>query len=334
MPTDQEYLSTAGITDENAQGAQQSTENVSHETTDQSAGQTPTQAQIEYYELMNGSKLPGNTEFKLTHGGKILNVPVSKLANTYRQAEHMNDKWTQFKKQQEEFQSKYADADKHKEFYNKYGQLQTWSEQNPQEWERLWNLYQNKDQHLLRSNVSPQEAQALQSQNPGMNIEPLLNAFSQFKQQTEEKMSKYDQYVQNMERQEAERVQAEDMEFIKNQVYGVQTEFPEINLDEKDPDGIALWAKIMQWGLENNYTDFDASARVFLKDRITDVISTRARAEAMKGFKSDKQAGIVQKSNAPILNKNQGQGTQFQYQKGKSYGELTEMAKELLGESA
>jgi hypothetical protein len=331
MPTDQEYLATAGVSDENAQVSANPEQTVSHETPT-AEGQAPTQAQIEYYELMNGSKLPGNTEFKLTHGGKILNVPVSKLANTYRQAEHMNDKWAQFKKQQEEFQSKYADADKHKEFYNKYGQLQTWSEQNPQEWERLWNLYQNKDQHLLRTGMSPQDM--AQAQGPGANLDPLLNAFSEFKRQTEEKMTKYDQYVQAMEKQEQERVQTEDMNFIKDQVWGMQKEFPEINLDEKDPDGIALWAKVMQWGLENNYTDFDASARVFLKDRITDAISTRARAEAMKGFTSDKKAGIVQKSNAPILNKNQGQGAQFQYQKGKSYGELTEMAKELLGESA
>lgn len=326
MPTDEEYLATAGITDESAQGTQGTKEptDVSRET---QPGQETQEAVNEFFEL-SGNKFPVNTEFRITHGGKILNVPYSKLANTYRQAEHLNDKFAQFKRQQEEFQTKYGEADKWKSFYDKYGQLQTWSEQNPQEWEKLWNLYQNKDQHLLRSSFGqPEQGQ----QQPGQNMDPLLNAFSEFKRSTEERLSKYDQYVQQLEREATEKQQAEDMEFIKTQVWDMQKEFPEINLDEKDPDGLPLWAKIMQWGHENHYTDFDASARVFLKDRITDAISTRARAEAMKGLKAEKQAGIIQKSSSPILGKSaQGQGAAFSYQKGKSYGQLADEAKDLL----
>lgn len=328
MPTDQEYLATAGVADENAQGSQvaNTEDNVPRETAAPAEGQAP-QTPQEFFEL-NGNKFPSNTEFRITHGGKILNVPYSKLANTYRQAEHLNDKFSQFKKQQEEWQTKYADAEKWKGFYDKYGQLQSWSEQNPQEWERLWNLYQNKDQHLLKAGMAPQDPNAPQT---GQNFDPLLNAFAEFKKATEEKLSKYDQYVQQMEQQQAEQQQTADMDFIKNQVWEFQKSYQEINLDEKDPDGLPLWAKVMQWGVENSVPDFDLAAQAYLKDRIADVISTRARTEAMRGLKGERQAGIIAKSNTPIMNKGtQGQGAAFSYQKGKSYGQLADEAKDLL----
>ena len=83
-----------------------------------------------------------------------------------------------------------------------------------------------------------------------------------------------------------------------------QKDYPEINLEQRDPDGIAFWAKVMKFGIDKRYPDFESAARVYFKDLLRETYSARARNEAVKGIRADNKAGIVKRSPTPMM----GQG--------------------------
>lgn len=314
---DQEYLAQAGITD--AEQAPIETPAPAPEAQPQTSTPPTPQEKVEMYELA-GNKYPGNAEFKLNHGGKILNVPISKALNTYRQWQHLQDKWNNdYKPKITEFESLRPQFDQYKQFYDKYGQLQTWSEQNPKDWETLWNLYQNKDQHLLSQQVSGQ-AGAPAAQNPNAHLDPLIQKISGLEQTIQKLQGVASQY----ETSQQQAREAKDVEHIKGEISTFKTEFPEINMDEPDPDGIALWAKIVQWGSSNGYREFEPAARVFLKERIADAHQQRARAEVMKTQKNDHSQGVIKRSATPF----QGQETKPLDVRKMSYSQIAEAFKD------
>lgn len=303
MLSDQEYLQNAGIQDASPETPQtEPTQNA----------QEPTQTAAEMFELA-GNKFPVTTEFNLIHGGKQINVPYSKLVNTYRQAAHMQDKWADFKKLHSEFETQRKDYDRFKGFYDKYGALQEWSEKNPQDWERLHQLWKNKDQHLLEAQVGAQP----QGQS-NFNVQPLVQELAALKQE----VGGLREFKSSFEARQQEEKEAKDTEFVKGEVQGFAKEFKEIDMTEKDLDGTPLWAKIVNWGNQNGYREFTPAAHIYLKERIAQIYQARARAEAMKSAKEEHKNGIVQRSATPMNGQKQALNP-----KKMSYAELAEHAK-------
>ncbi len=322
MSTDEEYLEKAGINSETGDPIQETASSAPAQPTPETTEQQTAQEMFE----LNGHKFPVNTEFQLTHGGKIVKVPYNTLANTYRQAAHMNDKWEAFRKDQESFQAKAKDFDKFKGFYDKYGQLQEWSEKNPDQWNTLWDLYQNKTKNLLSHQVgaagAPQDGQPV-----GPNVQPLVDKIAQLEQQ----LGKYDQMYSKLTEREQQEAETKDIDFIKGQISTFQNDFKEINLQEKDPDGLPLWAKISQWGHTNGYGDFESAALVYLKSRIADVYTTRARNESVAAQKTDKMNGIIKRSATPFNQRQEPALKAPMNIRKRSYGDLAEEAKAELG---
>lgn len=287
---DEEYLEKAGIDPQMGNESAPTLSEVESQPAQTSAPSAPMTPQ-EMFEL-GGHKFPTSTEFSILHNGNPKKVPYQNLVNTYRQAAHLNEKWGEAQKRLESVK----DYDRYKGFYDKYGALQEWSEKNPKEWETLHNLWQNRDQHLLKAQIGAQE----QGQSP-FNIEPLVQEIHGLKQG----LSKYESMFQEMEQRKAQEAEAKDIDFIKGEISSFGKEFPEVNLDEKDPDGLPLWAKITQWGQANGYHEFTPAAHMYLKQRIADVWATRARSEAMKAQKGMHKEGIIKRSAQPIT---MGQG--------------------------
>ena len=315
---DQEYLAKAGITD--AETGTPANQEVTASQPAEGAAATADQKAVEMFEIA-GNKFPTNTEFQILHNGKYEKVPYSNLANSWRQASHYNEKYNQLKK---EWEPKIGEYDKYKGFFDKYSGIQEWSENNPQEWNTLWQMYQDRNKHLLAAQ-SGQVAPEAAAGNP--NLQPFIEKISKL-EQTIEKLSgvasKYETYEQ-------QRQEAQDTTFIKDQISKFGEEFKEIDLNEKDPEGVSLWAKIIQWGLANGYQEFTPAAHMFLKDRIAETYSSRARNEAMKGVKTDHMNGIVKRSATPIMS-GQTQGAQTPNARNLSYGKLAEMAKAAMGQ--
>lgn len=322
---DQEYLEQAGIEDAQP-NSNPSSESPNPSEAAPAAAEKPAAPPVEMFEFQ-GQKYPVDSKFRFAHGPKIVEVPYSNLTNVYRQWQHQQEKWSnEYKPKIEEFEKLRPEFDKYKGFYDKYGALQTWSEQNPEQWQRLWDIYQNKDKHLL----TPQaQAQALEGAQQGpdftQHLNPLVNEITALKQQLKELSGVAERY-QTYEKSQQEQ---KDVAQIKQEVADFQKEFSEINLEERDPDGVSLWAKIVQWAIPQGYRNFESAARVYLKDRINDAIATRARAEVLKGFKQDHKEGIVKRS--PIPMNGQGVSTPIKDIKKMSYGDLAEMAKAEIG---
>lgn len=317
MATDQEYLAEAGI-DAETGAAVTSAETTAASTPTEQAPQTEQQKAVEMFEV-SGQRYPVDTKFKITHGGKVLEVPYNTLANTYRQWSHMQDKWnTEYKPKITEFEKLRPEFDKYKGFYDKYGQLQTWSEQNPEDWNVLWDLYQNRDKHVLAAKAGAQgQAMAETQNNP--NLQPLVETIAQLKQELGDLRS----FKSSFEQEQQKKQELADTEMIQGEVNEFKKSYPEINLDEKDPDGVTLWAKVMKFGVDNRLPTFKAAANLYFEERLRDVWSTRARTETVKGFQSDRQAGVLKRSASPIT----GQSAKPINLKGMSYAEIAEMAK-------
>lgn len=303
MPSDQEYLAQAGLDAETGSAQAEAT-----------ASEQPQQEQkpVEMFEV-SGAKYPVDTKFKIPHSGKVLEVPYSTLANTYRQFQHMQDKWTsEYKPKIDEFQKLRPEFDRYKSFYDKYGQLQTWSEQNPKEWETLWNLYQNKDKHLLEAQVQGQQ------QAQGQNLQPITEHLTKLQQELEGLR----QFKTQFEQEQTKKQEQADTESVLNEVKQFKEQYPELNLDERDPDGVTLWGKTIQFGIENKLPTFKAAANLFLEERLRDIWASRARTDAVKSFQADNKAGVIKRSSTPM----RGQGTKPDV-RNLSYAQLTEMAK-------
>lgn len=165
------------------------------------------------------------------------------------------------------------------------------------------------------------------------HMQPLIEKIAALEKKIEEDGQRYGKYVEKYESAEKTRQETQDVEFVKKEIQDFQSEYPEMNLEERDPDGVALWAKIVQYGLEKGYTEFEPAARVFLKQRIADVYATRARTEARGSVKQDKMNGVVKRSATPF-NKGQEPVVKQGDVRKKSYGDLAEEARaELLAMS-
>jgi hypothetical protein len=309
MPSDEQYLAEAGLDAETGE-AKKADATASEQPQPEAV---PTAKDVEMFEVQ-GAKYPVDTKFKLTHGGKVLDVPYSTLANTYRQWQHMQDKWTsEYKPKIDEFQKLRPEFDKYKGFYDKYGQLQTWSEQNPQDWDVLWNLYQNKDKHLLDAKTAGgQPAPG----NP--NLQPITENLSKLQKELEDLRG----FKTQFEQKQQEEAQRKDTEAVMAEVKQFKESYPELNLDERDPDGVSLWGKVIQYGIENKLPTFKAAANLYLEERLRDIWSTRSRTETVKSFQADNKAGVIKRSATPI----RGEGAKPNV-KQLSYAELADMAK-------
>ena len=321
---DLEHLQSVGIdpnTGENATSAPQTAETPSQE--------SPPAKPSEMFEIA-GQQYPTSTEFVLKNGKDVLRVPYEKMANVYRQWNHQQNQWTkEYKPKIEEFERLRPEFEKYKGFYDKFGGFQEWSEKNPKEWQTLYGLYQDRDKHLLAARSFGQQQSDQNAQQMGLDpqtLQPVLSPLIEEIAQLKNQLNEFHGFKSKVESAEQLRQEAADVEVVKSEISEFQKKYSDISLEERDPNGVALWAKIIRWGLDNGYSDFEPAARVYLKDRIEESIASRARSEALKGLKSDKQNGIVKRSATPINGQERVSSSNRDVRK-MSYGELSELAK-------
>lgn len=241
------------------------------------AAQPTKQEIINYFEtMMDGKpmKLPYNLELPVKHNGQMMNVPLEKLANTYRQHEHLTSKHKEFQTQQEQFKSQVGEWEQVQAMKEKFGAIQDWSEKNPEQFEKLWQLYQSKDQVLA-----------------GQEFNPLVPEIQTLKQQLESLKPEVD-YYKSLREQEAAK---KDIDFVENQIKEFTKEYPGLDLSEKDLDGIDLTSRIIQHGIANKHPDFLSAVFTFpgMRQRLADSVRESVKLEQAKQIKSDNKNGIV-----------------------------------------
>ena len=258
---------------------------VSGESAQEPETQTPEQ-QIEMIELALGEqthKIPLNAEFPVKHNGQIHKTPLEKLMTAWRERSHYDDKFKGLKEERAKFDEERGEYEQFQELKKKYGDIQSWSEANPDQWGALWDMFQNRDQHLSQTqgdNYTAQEIASLREELSGLK----------------QVASKYEEMMQKSQ-------EKEDIESVNQEIEAFRKEFPDIDLGEKDMDGIPLQDNIINFGIKNNLPDFESAALKFLKSRLVQTAEMRGRKDTVEKVKRDHSEGVVGRSNTPFTGK-------------------------------
>jgi len=260
----------------------------------------------EYYLGDKANKLPLNAEFAFTEGGKTVKAPLSTVLNHYRQRADLDKKYESLKADRAAWEQERGDIETYKTLKAKWEALQNWSEQKPEEFQTIWDLYQNKDKHLLQQKAGDPQSTALVEELAALKQE--LSGLKEFK-------SSFEKQRELEEKQKA-------LNEVEQEASDFQKEWPEIKLDQVDEKGISLKHQIMVYGLEKGIPDFESAALKFLKGKLLEVASQRSRAEAVKGLKQEAKIGVIARSSTPFGN---GQNSQVNPKMSKS--ELMKLAR-------
>lgn len=229
-------------------------------------------------------KVPYSYELPIKHNGTIVKTPLEKLINTFRQNQHFEDKNIKFRQEREAFEKQRKELGDIDSLRQKYGAIQDWSEKNPEQWERLWQAYQDRDRLL----------------NPGNNADnPLLSELEALKRELGPLKEFHKEYMTRAEQEQNEKVTAEVEKEIEdfNSKYGKKYG---INLGEKDDEGLTLTARIVKHGIDKGYPDFTSSALTYLAPRLLTTVEHSGRVEAANSIKNDRKNGILSRSDTPI----------------------------------
>lgn len=274
----------------------------SPESTEQAPG-AETPAPADFIEIPYNDqtlKLPLSLEMPVKHNGQIVNTPLDKLFNTYRQASNFEDKALELRQLREKIDTDRGDLEQYNQLKGKYEAIQNWSEQNPDQWNKLWDLFQSKDQYLL----------ADQGQEAGLTPDhPIIKEISTLKNE----LNDLREFKSSFEMQQEEAQTQSDIEEVKQEIEEFRKEYQNINLDEKDLDGLSLQARIIKHGIDGNYPDFNSAALTYkfpdgtnLRAKLLENAQMRGRTEAVKAVKQDKADGVIARSSTPF----EGQGSQ------------------------
>lgn len=267
----------------------------------------PTVEEMEYYLGGKANKLPVNAEFAFNEGGKITKAPLSTMVNHYRQRADLDKRFGELKKGREEWEAERGDIEQYKALKAKWEALESWSREKPEEFDAIWNGYHNKDKILLEQKAQDPNSRALVEEIA--SLKQKLNGFEEFKSQFEQRQE------QELKQQALSEVDEEAATF--------QGEWPEIKLDEKGEDGLSLKHQIMKFGVSKGLPDFESAALKFLKPKLLEIASQRARSEAVKGVKLETKNGVIARGSKPLLN---GKGSEVNPRK-MSWGEAANAAK-------
>ena len=268
-----------------------------------------TQEKIEEIELMvNGKpfRLPVNTEIPYKHNGQIIKKPFSSILNSHRQDDHLESKKSEYLKLKEQVEKDRGDVETYKTQREKFGAIQDWSEKNPQEWQRLLDLYQKKDLVL----GTPQEGET--------QVSPKV---LEYIGKLEQKINANDEKWASFDKQNEDKQVTEEIGKITAEVEDFKGQYPEVDLTETNLDGVTLKGLIMQHGINQGIKTFKLAAMDYLGPRLMEIAQQRGRNEAVKSVKTDKSQGIVARSNKPF-----GQGSPLDPNR-MSKGEKTNAAK-------
>lgn len=312
MPTDEEYQKQLDL----------SSKEETQVTPATAVGEGP--QSLELAIAGKAQQVPLETEVPVQHNGQLLKVPLSKILNHYRQRADLEGKWQEFKGLKTAFEQERGEYD---EFLKKqkelepYQQLQKWSQDlektNPSGFQYLQNTINKiKNMGISGDSIQAEEGSSI----PGIDIQTLNQTLTGLRSQ----LDGFNAWKNEIETKEQQRQEEKDWQDVQREVEEFRKEFPEINLDETDPEGTKLWAKIVDWGTQKGYQDFIPAAYAFFGSRLKDTLLQRGRNEAVKGIQKDASKGIVARSSTPFPSED-GQSAKVDPKK-LSYDQLEEAA--------
>lgn len=274
--------------------------------TENSSSGSPTSEEM--LELAVGNqkvRLPLSVEVPWNHNGQLQKTPLKSLLNNARQQAHLEEK---LKKLNGEMEGHKPNLEQFNTWKERLLPLQKWSEENPDQFNSIWELYENRDKHLLQKQVGEEE-------------NPLVNEITALKQ----KLAKTEEFMSNFEKQQKVAEEKAADESLDKEISEFKSKYKELGVDlaDKDENGLSLESRILSFGFENRIQDFEAAALKFLGGTLLEKARVAGMSKAVKGIQNDKAQGIVGKSRTPFVS-----GQNDLRPEKESWGSLLEKARD------
>lgn len=253
----------------------------------------PTPEEILYFHGGKEGRLPLQAEIALKEDGKMARAPLNTILNHYRQRADLDKKSVELRKSRDEWEAERGDIDTFRTNRDRYGAIQKWSEENPEEFQHIWDLYENRSKHLLQRDVGQPAAEG---EAAPVGLPPaVIDKIANLEKTIENLQGFQDEFKQDQEKQKDERAYHE----VGQEMDEFKKEFPELNLDEQDGEGVPLAKKILVHGVQKQIPEFRLAAFSYLGPKVTDALVQRGRNEAVKNVRQETQQGIVSRSTTP-----------------------------------
>ena len=227
-----------------------------------------------------GTPAPEETKermFEYEALGATRNEPESLVLKRASQGYDYAQKMEALKQQTAELEQRQADADAR---YQKYAHLDDYARENP-EWHEHWtNAYDQRG-------VSDQMTEG---QQPQVDLSPIKSEIDSLRND----FAGVKDFVNKQQQSQ------EDGKYW-DEVKAVQSEFPDVDLNQSDETGKTLEFKILEHAKSNDIPSFRVAFRDFYHDNLKTRMLEQAKQDLIKADKENRKKGIVGVSNTPML---------------------------------
>tara|TARA_R110000868_G_scaffold9394_2_gene46915 strand:- start:4067 stop:4981 length:915 start_codon:yes stop_codon:yes gene_type:complete len=212
------------------------------------------------------------------NGKKIKPDSEDKARTWMQQGYNYSQRVGELNKKQSEWDRERIDLLGYKEKFSKYSQVDEFAAKNPDWWKHVETAYKARE---LPQGVDP-------------SIQQVLNPI-------QEKMSRFEQYLESIEQQKQEAEYRKADESLAQEIQSIRDLHPNIDLSAKDPvSGEPLERKVLKHAMDIGTTSF----RVAFRDLFHDQLVTTAKASGLEASAKDAQLkakkGLLGTSSTPV----------------------------------
>lgn len=222
------------------------------------------------------AEAPPELEYEFTHNGRPIKAALSKILKWAAQGYDYPQKMAEFTKQRESITA----------LQEQYEPMDKWARENPDKWERVQTLIKAEQEGTV--DLPPEIVQKLQ---------------------------KYDQFIENLEKKEAEtRQQAEDQQ-LEQEITSIREKYKDLDWISADESGKTREQRVLMHAAENNFPTFKAAFLDLFHDDLLSVAQTKAKEELAANKERNAKQGLLATKQAPSGLKREASSSGKQYPK-------------------
>jgi len=251
--------------------------------------------------IMGGRQTPPTQqqvqEFEYTARGQRIKEPIDTIlkraSQGYDYSQHMED----IKRQRQEL--------------DQYRNIYEAAQGNPEWWNQITSAYQNGQPSSF--------GQQQQNSDPNFQSDPNdpnSELISKLDSIVSEKMSKFDNFMQESLAEKNLRLRQEEDSKLEKEISDIRKQYSQIDFDSPDESGKSLEMRVLEHANQNGIKSFKTAYRDFYFDQITQKHESIGKEQAMKEIQKRTKLGLLGETRAPQ------KGISVTDHHGKSYRDL------------
>lgn len=243
--------------------------------------------------------------FKYKALGKEIEEPIETILQRASMGYDYAQKMQEYKQLQQQIEEQKQLAE---QLQQKWKPYDDYARENP-DWFQHWqNAWQNRGSGQQGHEIAQTEQSA---------IPPQL----------QEKLTAFEQFMQQQQQREQQQQVAQEDEALANDIKSIQEQYPDIDFQATDPaTGKSLEQQVIDHALQNGINSFRAAFRDFNHEKLVERERERAKEDVAKQTQAQRKRGIIGQSPTPF---SEGP-TNFDV-KSRSWDQLERLAAQELG---